>query len=61
MGKPVPEKKIFEGFEGFNHIWHGGHLGHVTWIYTLVPLSYRWFIQNLAMIGEAVSEKKMFK
>ena len=30
-------------------------------IYTLVPPSYRCFILNLALIGQAVSEEKMFK
>ena len=30
-------------------------------IYTLVPPFYRCFILNLALIGQAVSEKKMFE
>ena len=35
-------------------IWPG------LFVYTLVPISYRCFIENLALIGQAVSEKKIF-
>ena len=30
-------------------------------IYTLIPTSYRYFIQNLVLIGQAVSEEKRFE
>ena len=30
-------------------------------MYTLVPPSYRCFIENLALIGQAVSEEKIFE
>ena len=42
---------------------HGGHLGDVTWtIYTIfVPPSQGDSMQILALIGQAVSEKKMFE
>ena len=30
-------------------------------MYILVPLSYRCFISNLALIGQAVSENKIFE
>ena len=45
--------------KGFYHIWHGGHLGHVTWIiYVYIDSpSYRCFKSNLALIGQAISEK----
>ena len=33
----------------------------IIYIYTLVPTSYRCFIYNLALIGQAVSEKKIFE
>ena len=41
----------------------GGHLGHFTLvIYVHVGFpSYRRFVQNLAFIGHAVSEKKVFE
>ena len=41
---------------------HGDHLGHVTCtIYkTFFPTSQGGSTQNLALIGQAVSEKKMF-
>ena len=43
--------------------WHGGHLGHVTWT---IYINFRSPFQggsilNLALIGKAVSEEKMFK
>ena len=48
---------------------HGGHLGHVTCInitciiYIHIGSSFpsRCFIQNLALIGNAVSEKNIFE
>ena len=45
--------------KGFTTYGHGGHLGHVTWIIYvhMGPPSYRCFISNLALIGQAVSEK----
>ena len=30
-------------------------------MYTLVPSSYRCFISNLALIGQVVSEEKIFE
>ena len=53
IGPPVPEKKIFERF--FSIYGRGGHLGHVT----TMPRTN--FVPNLALIGQAVSEKKMFE
>ena len=43
---------------------HGGHLGHVTWIIYIHIGSHfldRCFIRNLALIGQVVSEKKIFE
>ena len=57
---PVPEKKIFEGF--FSIYGRGGHIGHVTWTIDMnfgSPFPRRLHI-NLALIGQAVSEKKTF-
>ena len=41
----------------------GCYLGPVTWIvmYTLVPPSYRCFISNLCLTGQAGSEKNIFE
>ena len=42
---------------------HGGHLVHVTWI-IYVHIGFPFigcFILNLALIGQAVSEKKIFE
>ena len=42
---------------------HGGHLGHVTWTIYIIfrsPFPRRLHI-NLALIGQAVSEEKMFE
>ena len=55
IGPPVPEKEMFEGFSPYGH---GSHLGHVTWIISVFIPSYRCFISNLALTGQAVSEKK---
>ena len=42
IGRPVPEKNIFECF--FTIYGHGGHLGHVTWtIYSDAPASLLWW------------------
>ena len=42
---------------------HGGHLGYVTWtIYINFRSPFpRWLHINLALIGQAVSEEKMFE
>ena len=50
-------------FKVFTIYRQGGHLGHVTWtIYTNFrsPFPRRLHI-NLALIGQAVSEEKMFE
>ena len=56
----VPEKKTFKGFTIYGR---GGRLGHVTWnIYTnFGSPSQGGSTQNLALIGQAVSEKKVFE
>ena len=43
--------------------WHGSHLGHVTWIiYKHVGSHFLKMLPlNLALIGQAVSEKKIFE
>ena len=39
--------------------WHGGYLGHVTWT---IYVNFRpRFIRSLALISQAVSEKKRFE
>ena len=55
IGKQVPEKKIFEGFLPY--------IGMSAILVTrpLASSSYRCFISNLALIGRAISEKKMFE
>ena len=47
----------------FTHIWMGGHLGHMTWaIYIIFRSPFpRRFRKNLAVIGQAASEEKMFE
>ena len=42
---------------------HGGHLGHVTWIIYINFCSpfLRMLHMNLALIGPAVSEEKIFE
>ena len=60
IGSTVPENKIFKGFTIYGH---DGHLEHVTWtIYTNFgsPFQRRLHI-NLALIGQMVSEKKIFE
>ena len=56
------------GEEDFGRVFtiygRGGHLGHVTWtIYTNFrsPFPRRLHIKFLALIGQAVSEEKMFE
>ena len=42
---------------------HGGHLGHVTWIF-YIHICYPFLLMlhiNFALIGQAVSEEKMFE
>ena len=49
IGLLVLEKKDQEDFQKFFAIYsHGGHLGHMTWTI-------------LALIGQAVSEEKIFE
>ena len=43
---------------GFTLYGHGGHLGNVTWI---INNHFLKMIQNLALIGQVVSEEKMFE
>ena len=60
IGLLVLEKKIFKGFTIYRH---GGHLGQVTWtIYVNFrsPFPRRLHIK-LALIGQAVSEEKIFE
>ena len=52
ISPPVPEKKILKAFTICRH---------GLFMYTLVLPSYRCFISNLALIGHAVSEKKIFE
>ena len=40
--------------KGFYHIWVCGHRGHVTWIIIHIHFC------NLALIGQVVSEEKIF-
>ena len=50
--------------KGFYIYGRGGHLGHVTWtiyINTFVPPSIGGSTKNLALIGQAVSEKMFEK
>ena len=57
---PVPEKKIFEGFFTYMGV---AAIGHVTWTIDInfgSPFPRRLHI-NLALIGQAVSEKKTFE
>ena len=54
-------KKVFEGFY---HIYgHGGHLCHVTHMQqtNFRSSTHRDSTKNLALIGQAVLEKKMFE
>ena len=47
--------KILRRFlKGFYHIWVCGHRGHVTWIIIHIHFC------NLALIGQVVSEEKIF-
>ena len=60
ISPPVLEKKIFKVFTIYGH---GGHLGHVTWT---IYINFRspsqgGSTENLALIGQAVSEEKIFK
>ena len=61
IGPPVPEKKIFEGFLPYMGVaailvmWPRCHEQ------TFVPPTHRGSTQNLALIGQAVSEEKMFE
>ena len=61
IGPPVPEKKIFEGFLSYM----GVAAILVMWPrcreQTFVPPTQAGFTYNLALIGQAVSEKKMFE
>ena len=51
---------VVSGEEVFFTIYgHGGHLGYLTWITFCLP-SYNAF-NNFALIGQAVSEKKIFE
>ena len=56
----ILEKKIYEGF--FTMCGRGGHLGQVTQTpqKTSVPPSHWGYVWNLALIGQAVLEKKIF-
>ena len=60
IGLPVLEKKIFEGFLPYM----GVAAILVMWPrcreQTFVPPTQGGFTKNLALIGQAVSEKKMF-
>ena len=49
-----------EDFLSFTTIYgHGGYLGHVTWT---IYVNFRpRFIRSLALISQAVSEKKRFE
>ena len=61
IGLPVLEEKIFEGF--FTIYGRGGHLGHVTEMSRTnfrSPYQRRLHIK-FGLIGQAVSEKKMFE
>ena len=60
LGFMVIKKKILRVFTIYAH---GGHLSHVTliFVYTMVPPFLRYFIYNLALIGQAVSEEGSFE
>ena len=57
----VPDKKTFEGF--LKKYGFCGPLGHLTQIprTNFLPPTHRGSTQNLASVGQAVSEKKMFE
>ena len=57
IGPPVPEKKIFEGVLPYVDMAVILVMTPGLFTKTLVPPSYRCFISNLALIGQAVSEK----
>ena len=61
IGLVVPEKKIFEEFLPYMGMAAILVKRPGLFIYTLIPPSYRCFTENLAMIGQAVLEKKMFE
>ena len=59
--RPPVREKIFESF--FYIYGRGGHIGHVTWTIDInfgSPFPRRLHI-NLALIGQAVTEKKTFE
>ena len=58
---PVPEKSIFEGFLQYMDMEAILVMRPGLFMYTLVPPSYRCFKSNLALIGQAVSQKKIFE
>ena len=59
LGLLVPKKRRF--LKGFNIYVHGGHLGHVSQKprKNFRSSTHGGSTQNLALIGKAVSEKKM--
>ena len=61
ISPPVLEKKIFAGF--LRYMGMAAILVMLTrlFIHTLIPQFYRCFTKNLALIGQAVSEEKMFE
>ena len=61
LGSPVPEKKIFEGVLSYMDMAAILVMTPGLFTNTLVPPSYRCFISNLALIGQAVSEEKIFE
>ena len=60
FGPTVPERKIFDRFY---HMDMAAILVMTPGLftYTLIPSSYRCFISNLSLIGQTVSEKKIFE
>ena len=60
IGPSVPEK-IFEGVLPYMDMVTILVMAPGLFTKILVPPSYRCFISNLALIGQAVSEKKIFE
>ena len=60
-GPPFPEKKTFEGVLPYTDMVAILVMTPRLFTNTLVPPSYRCSISNLALIGQAVSEKKTFE
>ena len=61
IGPAVPEKKIFEAFLPYVGMAVILVMLPGIFINTLVLHFHRCFLENLALIGQAVSEKKIFE